>query len=49
MTPQATPGETCTNDSDCDDADPNTRDECTPMGCRHMPDHMGPGGGPMMM
>jgi hypothetical protein len=48
MTPQPMPGGSCTNDSDCNDGDPDTRDLCTPMGCRHMTDHMGPGGGPMM-
>jgi len=48
MTPQPTPGGSCTNDNDCNDGDPETQDLCTPMGCGHMTDHMGPGGGPMM-
>jgi hypothetical protein len=48
MTPKPKPGGSCTNDTDCNDGDPDTQDLCTPMGCRHMPDHMGPGGGPMM-
>ena len=48
MTPQPTPHAGCTSDSDCNDGNPNTDDTCTPMGCVHMPDHMGPGGGPMM-
>jgi hypothetical protein len=47
-TPGPIPGRTCTSDNDCNDGDPNTQDECTPMGCPHMPGHMGPGSGPMM-
>jgi hypothetical protein len=45
MTPRPTPGGSCTNDSDCNDGDPNTQDVCTPMGCRNTSGHMG---GPMM-
>jgi hypothetical protein len=46
-TPGPTPGAGCVRDSDCDDGNPNTRDVCTPLGCRHMPNHMGPGGSMM--
>lgn len=45
-TPAPTPGPRCTRNTDCDDHNPNTRDLCMPVGCVHMPDHMG--GGPMM-
>lgn len=45
-TPVPTPGARCTRDSDCDDHNDNTRDVCMPVGCVHMPGHMG--GGPMM-
>lgn len=45
-TPAPTPGARCARNSDCDDHDPNTRDLCMPVGCVHMPNHMG--GGPMM-
>ena len=45
-TPAPTPGARCTRNTDCDDHNPNTRDLCMPVGCVHMPDHMG--GGPMM-
>lgn len=42
-TPHPIPGGSCTSDSGCNDGDPNTTDICMPIGCRHMPDHMGPG------
>jgi hypothetical protein len=45
-TPAPTPNAGCTRNSDCDDHNPNTRDLCMPVGCVHMPSHMG--GGPMM-
>jgi len=45
-TPAPTPSARCTRNSDCDDHNPDTRDLCMPIGCVHMPDHMG--GGPMM-
>lgn len=45
-TPAPTPGARCTGDGDCDDGNPNTRDQCMPMGCVNLPDHMD--GGPMM-
>ncbi len=46
-TPQPTPRAACTDNGDCDDHNPNTRDVCMPVGCVHMPGHMGPGD-PMM-
>jgi hypothetical protein len=45
-TPAPTPAARCTRDSECDDHNPETRDVCMPVGCVHMPGHMG--GGPMM-
>jgi hypothetical protein len=48
FTPGPTPGVGCTHDSDCDDGNPDTRDLCMPMGCVHMPGHMGMSGQPMM-
>jgi len=42
-TPHPTFGGACTQNSQCDDGDPNTQDICTPMGCQHMPNHGGPG------
>jgi hypothetical protein len=45
-TPAPTPETRCTRNTDCDDQNPDTRDLCMPVGCVHMPDHMG--GGPMM-
>ncbi len=44
ITPSPTPGGNCTSDGDCNDGNPDTRDVCTPTGCRHV----GMGGGPMM-
>jgi hypothetical protein len=52
--PGSTPGAACTQDSDCDDGDPNTPEVCTLFGCRQMSMHGGPstiptpGSGPHM-
>jgi hypothetical protein len=48
ITPRPIPGTGCTNNSDCDDGNPNTRDLCMPIGCVHIPVSMGPDSGPMM-
>ncbi len=41
--PGTTPGAPCTQQSDCDDGDPNTWEVCTLFGCQQMPMHAGPG------